>query len=76
MSMGKSNCRGRCGTKTAASKGYCRACWTKVCRGEERAVREGILVDFAGDAAWAWDRLGNVLAGPADTKGLIWMALT
>jgi hypothetical protein len=64
-----------CGSRTSGYTGYCRSCKSAIARGAKRAEAEGILVDFAGGAAWAWDRRGEVVAGPAMNKAPIWMAL-
>ncbi len=71
----KKTCKGGCGAKTTSYTDYCRQCKGKLQRGAKHAEAEGILVDFAGGAAWAWDRIGNVLAGPADDKGPIFIAI-
>lgn len=73
--MSKTICKGGCGARTMGSSGYCPTCKGAMARGANRCERDGILVDFAGGAAWAWDKLGNVLAGPAESKGPIWIAL-
>lgn len=38
-------------------------------------MAEAILVDTAGDAWWAWDRIGRVLAGPEVSRDAVWIAL-
>lgn len=73
--MKTTKCKGGCGAKTTGCSRYCPQCKGKIARGANRARRDGILVDFAGGAAWAWDRIGNVIAGPAESKGPIWIGL-
>lgn len=57
-----------CGNVTRAMSSVCRYCQTASKRGAARAAAEGISVDQAGRAWWAWDRIGIVLAGPCLTR--------
>ena len=73
--MKKGTCGG-CGTKTTSFKGYCQRCQVLMRRGVKLAKEKEILVDFAGGSAWAWNKKGDVVAGPASSKGPVWIAIS
>ncbi len=62
-----------CGCRTESSSGYCLTHKFQNKRGHKRAREESLLVeqvipDKPGSVWCAWDKIGNVLAGPATTK--------
>lgn len=72
-------CEG-CGTRTQGSTGFCRTCKFQRKRGFKRARLENLLVEQVipnkpGSVWCAWDKIGNVLAGPADTRHEVVMEL-
>ncbi len=68
-------CKGGCGTRSRGGD-YCRTCKSKIQKGATRAAERGILVGEAGGSFWAWDSRGDVLEGPAESKGPIFLALS
>lgn len=65
-------CKG-CGVKTTGCTGYCRTCKFGMRLGNRYArvnhlLVEQVIVGKPGSAWYAWDEIGNVLAGPANTK--------
>lgn len=57
-----------CGTRTAASAGYCRSCKSTRHHAFERIKSEGLVVDEAGGAWWIWNKKGDVLVMGEPTK--------
>jgi hypothetical protein len=64
----------RCGKRTSCVD-LCLTCKTELRRAFRRVEKNGILIDVAGGAWWAWDRIGNVLAGPCDRGDQVLVAL-
>lgn len=65
----------RCGKRTTGCTGRCRTCRAALRRAFKRVAEQGILVDTAGGAYWAWDRIGLILAGPCDRGDQVLVAL-
>lgn len=62
-----------CNHKTEGSTGYCRTCKFQNKRGYKRVREENLMVEQVipgkpGSVWCAWDKIGNVIAGPVDTK--------
>lgn len=73
-------CEG-CGHRTEGSTGYCRTCKSGRFNGhkrvrEEKLLLEQVIPNKPGSVWCAWDKIGNVMAGPSDTRHEVLMQLS
>ena len=57
-----------CGGRCRAMGHFCRTCQTRIRRAAAHVLEFNCRVEMAGGSWWMWNAVGDIIAGPSDTK--------